>query len=472
MTLPLSGVRVLDLAQVYAGPTCARLLADLGADVIKIEGLKRMDITRNFIMPENVAAEDYWNTAGYFLLRNGGKRSLTLDFSEESGGAGVDIVKKLIPQCDIVVESFTPHVMAKFGLDYKSLTAIKPDIIMISLSGYGQNGPWRDFSAYGMGLEPASGISSITGYENGDPLRTGISFTDPYSGIVGAGAVLAALVYRRRTGKGQYIDLSEQEAAIPVVGYALMEQAMSALGGSASGGNGRPPKRIGNRSYWYAPQGAYRCTGEDNWLVISIRDDDEFAALAKVLGHPEWATDKRFAGNTSRMQNHDALDALIEAWTDTQDHVEAMHTLQAAGVLAAAVLNPKEVLLDPHLRERGFFDRVDTENAGVRPVPHQLGAKFSAFEMDSARRAPKLGEHNHEVLSSLLGLTDAEIAELAEKQVIGDTPISAVPLPVMRMFVQFPLISYQNMGALGGIETDYKEQLGISDGTWNKDQGT
>ncbi|MEK7248406.1 MAG: CoA transferase, partial [Chloroflexota bacterium] len=227
-----------------------------------------------------------------------------------------------------------------------------------------------------------------------------------------------------------------------------------------------------NRSYWYAPQGAYRCTGEDNWLVISIRDDDEFAALAKVLGHPEWATDKRFAGNTSRMQNHDALDALIEAWTDTQDHVEAMHTLQAAGVLAAAVLNPKEVLLDPHLRERGFFDRVDTENAGVRPVPHQLGAKFSAFEMDSARRAPKLGEHNHEVLSSLLGLTDAEIAELAEKQVIGDTPISAVPLPVMRMFVQFPLISYQNMGALGGIETDYKEQLGISDGTWNKDQGT
>lgn len=462
MSLPLAGVRVLDLAQVYAGPTASRLLADLGADVIKIEGLKRMDITRNFIMPENVAAEDYWNTAGYFLLRNGGKRSLTLDFSEESGGAGVDIVKKLIPQCDIVVESFTPHVMAKFGLDYKSLTGIKPDIIMISMSGYGQNGPWRDFSAYGMGLEPASGISSITGYENGDPLRTGISFTDPYSGIVGAGAVLAALVYRRRTGKGQYIDLSEQEAAIPVVGYALMEQAMS----------GRVSKRIGNRSYWFAPQGCYRCSGEDKWLVISIRDDAEFAALAKTLGHAEWAKDKRFSDNASRMKNHDALDGLIEAWTGTQDHVEAMHALQAAGVLAAAVLNPKEVLLDPHLRERGFFDRVDTENAGVRPVPHQLGAKFSAFEMDSARRAPKLGEHNHEVLSGLLGLTDAEIAELAEKQVIGDTPVSAVPLPVMRMFVQFPLTSYQNMGALGGIETDYREQLGISDETGNKEQGT
>jgi crotonobetainyl-CoA:carnitine CoA-transferase CaiB-like acyl-CoA transferase len=462
MSLPLAGVRVLDLAQVYAGPTCTRLLAALGADVIKIEGLKRMDITRNFIMPENIAAEDYWNTSGYFLLRNGGKRSLTLDFSEESGGAGVDIVKKLIPQCDIVVESFTPHVMAKFGLDYASLTAIKPDIIMISMSGYGQNGPWRDFSAYGMGLEPASGISSITGYENGDPQRTGISFTDPYSGIVGAGAVLAALVYRRRTGKGQYIDLSEQEAAIPVVGHALMEQAM----------NGRVSKRIGNRSYWFAPQGCYRCSGDDNWLVISVRDDAEFEAMAKTLGHPEWASDKRFVDNTSRIKSHDALDTLIEAWTGTQGHIEAMRSLQAAGVLAAAVLNPKEVLLDPHLRERRFFDLVDTENAGARPVPHQLGAKFSAFEMDSARRAPKLGEHNAEVLSSLLGIGDAEIAELAEKQVIGDTPISAVPLPVMRMFVQFPLTSYQNMGALGGIETDYKEQLGIADGTGNKEQGT
>jgi crotonobetainyl-CoA:carnitine CoA-transferase CaiB-like acyl-CoA transferase len=444
-------VRVLDFAQVYAGPTCTRLLADLGADVIKVEGVKRMDITRNFIMPENIAAEDYWNTAGYFLLRNGGKRSLTLDFSEESGGTGVDIVKKLIPHCDVVAESFTPHVMAKFGLDYKSLTALRPDIIMISLSGYGQNGAWRDFSAYGMGLEPASGISSITGYEGGDPLRTGISFTDPYSGIVGAGAVLAALVYRRTSGKGQYIDLSEQEAAIPVVGYALMDYAM----------NKRPPKRIGNRSYWYAPQGCYRCTGDDNWLTLTARTDAEFAAMCRVMRHPEWATEERFADNASRMQNHDALDELIESWTTTQDHRDAMERLQAAGVTAAAVLNPKEVLLDPHLRERGFFDRVDTGNVGVRPVPHQLGARFSAFQMDSARKAPKLGEHNHEVLSGLLGMSDAEVSELKEKGVIGDVPISAVPLPVMRMFVQFPLTSYANMGALGGQETDYREQLGL-----------
>lgn len=449
--LPLTGLRVLDFAQVYAGPTATRLLSDLGADVIKVEGLRRMDITRNFIMPENTAAEDYWNTAAYFLFRNGGKRSLTLDFSEESGGDGLDIVKKLIPHCDVVAESFTPRVMAKFGLDYRSLTAIRPDIIMISMSGYGQDGPWRDFSAYGMGLEPASGISSITGYESGDPLRTGISFTDPYSGIVGAGAVLSALVYRRQSGKGQYIDLSEQEAAIPVVGHALMDYAM----------NGRAPKRIGNRSHWFAPQGCYRCSGQDDWLVITVRDDAEFAALAQAMGHPEWAADPRFADNALRMANHDALDVLIGAWTSGRGHLEVMRTLQAAGVLAAAVLNPKEVLLDEHLRERGFFDRVDTGNHGVRPAPHQLGAKFSAFEMDSARRAPGLGEHNHEVLSGLLVMSDDEISGLKEKGVIGDVPVSAVPLPVMRMFVQFPLTSYQNMGALGPIEKDYREQLGL-----------
>ena len=451
--LPLSGVRVLDFAQVYAGPTCTRILSDLGADVIKVEGVRRMDITRNFVMPENVAAEDYWNHSGYFLLRNGGKRSLTLDLGEENAGVAAEIARKLAAGADVIVESFTPHVMAKFGLDYASLTKLKPDIIMISLSGYGQDGPWRDFSAYGMGLEPASGISSVTGYEGGDPLRTGISFTDPYSGIAGAGAVLAALAYRNRSGKGQYIDLSEQESAIPVIGYALMDYAM----------NGRLPQRTGNRSHWHAPQGVYPCAGDDNWIAVTVRDDSEWAALAGAMGHPEWAEDPRFADVLARFEHHDEIDALISAWTRERDHTAAMHELQAAGVIAAAVLNPKEALLDPHLRERGFFDRVQTAEDGVRPVPHQLAARFSAFQPDTARRAPSLGEHNHEVLSKLLGMSDEEIAALQEKGVIADVPISAVPHQVMRMFVQFPTASFQNMGALGGLETDYREQLGIAD---------
>lgn len=453
-SLPLSGVRVLDLTQVYAGPTCTRVLADLGADVIKIEGLRRMDITRNFTMADNDSADDYWNHAGYFLYRNGGKKSLTLDFTDEKA---IELFKKLVPHADIVAESFTPRVMDKLGLGYDSLREIKEDIIMVSLSGYGRNGAWRDFTAYGMGLEPASGISSLTGYRGGDPLRTGISFTDPYSGIAGAGATLAALVYRRRTSKGQHVDLSEQEAAIPVTGYALMDQAM----------NGRGPERIGNRSHWYAPQGCYPCTGDDNWLVITIRTDDDWTALCNAVGHDEWATDERFSSVDSRFQHHDELDELIATWTRGQDQMDAMHLLQNAGVVAAAVLNHKQVLMDGHLKARGYFDRVDTEGQGIRPVPKQVGAKFSAFELESGRRAPRLGEHNKEVLRGLIGLGDDELAKLQEDNVIGDAPLSEVPLELMRMVVQWPTTTFLNMGALVALETDYKQQLGIDGITGN-----
>ncbi len=445
---PLEGIRVLDLTQVYAGPTCTRILADLGAEVIKLEGLKRIDIVRNFIISDNNSKDDYWNHAGYFQWRNAGKKSLTLDWSDTEA---IELLKRLAPLCDVVAESFTPHVMEAHGLGYEALKALREDIIMISLSGYGQNGPWRDYSGYGMGLEPASGMSSITGYRGGDPLRTGISFTDPYSGIVGAGAVLAALHYRRRTGKGQYIDLSEQEAAIPVVGYALMDYAM----------NGRSPERIGNRSRWYAPQGCYRCRGEDNWLVITVRNDAEWQAFCEATGHRGWTDDPRFAEVTGRFQNHDELDALINGWTREHDHIEAMHLLQRAGVIAAAVLSPKEVLMDPHLRERGFFETVEHTGVGPKPMPRQLGARFSGFETDARGPAPKLGEHNREVLQGLLGLSDAEVAGLEERKIIGDTPDLALPLDVMRMFVQMPTTTYLSMGALAAIEPDYREQLGL-----------
>ena len=445
--LPLAGVRVLDLAQVYAGPTCARILSDLGAEVIKVEGLHRMDITRNFVIYDNKTQDDYWNRSHYFLFRNAGKKSLTLDFQEPRS---IELLKRLVPEADVLVESFTPRVMAQHGLDYESLRRIKPDLIVISLSGYGQNGPWRDYSAYGMGLEPASGISSFTGYLGCEPLRTGISFTDPYSGIMGAGAVLAALHYRRRTGKGQYIDLSEQEAAIPIGGYALMDYTL----------NGREPERIGNRSPWFAPQGCYPCRGEDNWLVLTVRDDAEWQAFCGAIGRPKWAEDERFVDVLSRHRHHDELDELIASWTRERGHIEAMHLLQAAGVTAAAVLNPKEVLLDPHLRERGYFEMVE-HAGGVRPVPKQLGARFSAFDTDVRGTAPKLGEHNREVLQGMVGLSDDELNELQEAKVIGETPELAVPLQMMQMMVQWPLTSLLQMGALGGLEADFKQQLGL-----------
>lgn len=446
--LPLFGVTVLDLTMVYAGPTCTRILADLGAEVIKVEGLRRFDVVRNLVIADNDSADGYWNHAAYFHFRNGGKKSVTLDFNDPEGLA---LFKRLVEQADVVAESFSPHVMDRWGLDYESLCKLRPDVVMISLSGYGQSGPWRDYVAYGMGLEPASGISAITGYRGGPPIRSGISFTDPYTGVVGAGAVLAALAYRRRTGKGQYIDLSEHEAAIPVAGYALMDYVM----------NGRVAERNGNRSPWYAPQGCYPCAGDDNWIVITVQNDAEWQAFCQAAGRPEWADDPRFADVVGRLRRHDDLDGLISAWTRGQDKTEAMHKLQAAGVIAAAVLNPKEALFDAHLRERGFYDRIEEPDIGPRPVPKQLGARFSAFETQSARPAPGLGQHNREVLGGLLGLSEEELSRLEEQGVIGQTPVVMPSIEVMRMFVQWPVATFEQMGWVSALEPDYKEQLGL-----------
>ena len=446
--LPLHGLRVLDLSQVYAGPICSAILCYLGAEVIKIESTVRMDAVRNILVADNDGRDDYWNRAASFIFRNAGKRSFALNLNREEG---LTLFKRLVPLSDVVVESFTPRVLRNFGLDYPVLYQLKPDIIMISLSGYGQRGPWSQYGAYGTGLEAASGICSITGYRNGPPMRTGISFTDPIAGLLGAGAVLMALHYRRRTGKGQHIDLSEQEAAIPLMGQALMDYLM----------NGRLWPRLGNRSPLAAPQGCYRCRGPDSWLVVSIEGDAQWRAFCEAVGRPEWAEDGRFSDAASRHRHHDELDALIETWTLEQDHIEAMHLLQRARVTAAAVLNPKEVLLDSHLRERSAFDMVEQPGIGWRPLPRPLGARFGAFPFQAPGPAPRLGEHNREVLQGLLGVSDEELQRLQEEKVIGTEPELAWPVEVARQAVSWPLHSFQQMGAVLCVEPDYRQQLGL-----------
>ncbi len=448
MTLPLTGIRVLDFTQVYAGPTCTRILADLGADVVKVEGLTRIDGTRLLFPADNEPGTEPWNRGSYYAMRNPGKRSVTVELSKPEGR---DLLRRVIPGFDVFAESFTPRVMTQLGFDYEGVRALRPDIVMISLSGYGHHGPHSGYSAYGMGLEPASGISQTTGYANGPPLRTGMSFTDPLVGVVAAGAVLTALHYRRRTGRGQYIDLSEQEAAIPLAAYALLDFQM----------NGRLPERMGNRGRLAAPQGCYRCRGDDDWIVISIAGDGEWASFSGAAGHAEWTRDPRFATVLARRANHDELDRLIEDWTSSREHVEAMHVLQQGGATAAAVLNGKEMLLDPHLVARGQFDLVDHPVQGRRPVPRNLVAKFSAFDPKPGSAAPLLGQHNHEVLSEA-GLTDAEIAGLEAAGVVGDRP-QFPPATAGRAAARVGPTPEElvALGALRAIEPNYRETLGL-----------
>jgi len=444
---PLEGVRVVDLTHVFAGPTCTRILADLGADVIRFESPTRLDVTRNLIITDNDGLDHPWHRASYFVIRNVNKREMVLDLAKPEG---IEIFKKLVATADVVAESFTPRVMAQFGLAYSDLAKIKPGLIMISLSGYGQDGPMRDFGAYGMGLEPASGISSITGYGDGPPIRSGLSFTDPYSGFAGAGAVLTALHYRRRTGKGQYIDLSEQEAAIPVMGAALLEQQMT----------GRTPARRGDRSQHAAPQGCYRCAGDDRWAVISCADDAEFERLARATGHPEWLDDSRFATALARHEHHDALDEAITSWTMRRGHYDVMHTLQGAGVKAAGVLDGRDALLDPHFKARRQYDIIDQPLLGKRPMPKHTAARFTRFDTSARLHAPLLGEHNGEILSEL-GYSESEIAALRESKVIAETPTLPVPPQVVSMALKLPYERYVEHGIIQRIDADYKQQLGI-----------
>ena len=446
--LPLEGIRVVDLTHVFAGPTCTRILADLGADVIRFESPNRMDVTRNLIITDNDGLDHPWHRASYFVIRNANKREMVLDLAKPEG---IAIVKKLIEGADVLAESFTPRVMENFGLGYEQVKQIKPDIIMISLSGYGQFGPMRDFGAYGMGLEPASGISSITGYAGGPPMRSGLSFTDPYSGFMGAGAILTALAYRRRTGKGQYIDLSEQEAAIPIMGRALFEYQM----------NQRLPDRAGNRSPWAAPQGCYRCAGDDRWVAISCVNDAEFERLAGAMGHAEWVTDERYATVLARHEHHDELDAAISEWTSQRDHYDVMHTLQAAGVKAAAVLDGKEALLDPQFAARKQFDVIEQPLLGKRPLHKHVAARFRRFETAPRRPAPLFGEHNDEVLREV-GYSDEEIASLKESGVVADAPNVPVPGQFLSMALKLPYDRYVEAGILQAVEPDYREQLGIA----------
>jgi len=270
-----------------------------------------------------------------------------------------------------------------------------------------------------------------------------------------------ALHYRRRTGKGQFIDLSQQEGAIALMGAALMDYQM----------NGRLAERMGNRSSWAAPQGCYRCRGDDDWLVISIENDEEWAAFCRATGHPEWAEDERFADVLARHENHDALDELVTGWTGEQDHYEAFHLLQRAGVKAAPVLSGKELLLDPHFRERGHFDRVDHPVLGRRPVPRHLVARFDGFEAKVDSAAPLLGQHNREVFQGMLGLSDEELASLETEGVIGTDPVLDLPAgitfesvrDIVRELFRLPLEKMQEMGAVQAVEPDHQQRLGLDE---------
>jgi crotonobetainyl-CoA:carnitine CoA-transferase CaiB-like acyl-CoA transferase len=417
--LPLAGIRVLDLSQVWSGPYCTRVLADLGAEVIKVEATFRPDPERGpgqgpfgntSRYPRGEPGERPYNRAGRFNEYGRNKFGITLDLRDAECLA---MARELIRLSDMVVENYSVGVMERLGLGYQELKRLRSDIILLSMPGWGCTGPEAHYVAYGPTQEAMSGLSSITGYSGGPPMLTGIFYGDPVGGTLGAVAALTALWHRRQTGQGMHIDLSQREAMLLLLPQVLLEYQF----------NGRILTPDGNHHSAMAPHGCYPCRGDDSWIALAVEDDIQWHTLCRVMSRPEAANDPRFSTLQKRLQHREALDELIATWTREHEHYALMHTLQAEGIAAQAVLNMAELLNDPHYRARGFFQAVQHPEAGTHPHTSQPWRSFDT-PLPVRRPAPCLGEHNRLVLGELLGIPQETLQKLEKEGKIGTTIVT------------------------------------------------
>jgi crotonobetainyl-CoA:carnitine CoA-transferase CaiB-like acyl-CoA transferase len=404
---PLAGLKIVDLSMFFSGPLVTQMAADAGADVVKVESVQRIDGWRGVSVGE---VERPWERSPNFNWVNRNKRGITLNLADPRGTA---ILKRLVAGADVLIENYTPRVMDNFGLTYEVLREINPQLVMMSMPGFGADVSWRDYVAFGMSTEQMSGISHLTGYEGGPPIFTGTTGGDPFVGVIAASALFSALHHRERTGEGQYIDLSQIEACTLFVGDAVTGWTLA----------GHDPGRVGNTHPTHAPIGTYPCLDE-GWLAIECQTDEQWATLAELIGRPEWAeAGSRCATAAGRRAERAAIDLAIAEWTRPQRHLELMAELQARGVPAGAVMSGPELLDDPQLAARGGFLAQDRPGVGVKHYPSQP-YRFRLATAPREQRAPLLGEHTAEVLHEL-GLGDEELARLEQDDVIGTVPLAA-----------------------------------------------
>jgi benzylsuccinate CoA-transferase BbsF subunit len=386
----LHNLRILDFTWVLAGPYATRLLADFGAEVIKVQPLLPQE--------EDEFARGYYNTW------NRNKLGITLNLNKPEG---VALAKKLVAISGAVVENFTPRVMANWGLDYESLKKIKPDIIMLSLSTMGNTGPWRDYVGFGPTIQAFSGITYLTSFSGKPPLGLGTAYADHIAGLLACLALLGALEYRQRTGEGQYIDVSQVEAMASLLGDAVLDYQFQ----------GREVEPTGNSSTEAAPHGVYRCRGDDRWCAIAVFTDDEWLGFKRALGNPPWAEAQRFATLNRRLKNNAELDRLVEGWTKRHTAEEVMALLQTHGVAAGVVQDASDLAKDPQLKERGFFIELDHPELG-KTISDATPIGLSDTPARYHRVAPLRGQNNDYVYGELLGMSRDELTELKKQGII------------------------------------------------------
>jgi len=398
--LPLEGYRIIDFGWAAAAPRATCLLADMGAEVIKVETRKRPDPVR--FGPDNLQRDPEMDPLFHSINRN--KLGILLNLTTSKG---IDLIKRLVRISDVVVENFSPGVMERFGLGYGELRKIKPEIIMVSFPGVGQEGPLSDVVTYGPSLASLAGLDSLVGYEGERVLGMQQAYADINAALHGAFAVQIALYHRDKYGEGQRIEVAQIEALLSTMPEPIMEYTMT----------GRVLGTQGNTNRVMAIHNNYPCKGEDKWVSIAILTEEEWAAFCKAIGDPPWTKREEFADSYKRFLNRKELDKLIGEWTREKTSYEVMEILQKAGVAAAPCADTEERYFDPHLQERQNIVEVEHPATGVDFIPNVV-CKLSETPGEIRRPAPMLGEHNDYVYGELLGLSKEEVEKLAEEKVI------------------------------------------------------
>ncbi len=400
----LKDVKIVEFAAFAAGPVVGKHLADHGATVVHIESKVRPDGFRTHYPPykDNIHG---LNRSGLFALCNNDKLGITLNLKKAP--KATELAKKIVAWSDVVIENFSPGTMARLGLDYENLKKVKPDLIMLSSSNLGQSGPHAHHAGFGSQLSSLAGFTNLTGYPSGPPQILYGPYIDYIAVAYGAVAILAALDYRKRTGKGNHIDTAQYETGLQFLAPILLDYKI----------NGRVAARNANRDPYAAPHGAYPCKGDDSWCVISVSSAPEWEALCHVMGNPPWSADKKFSSHESRKANEDELDRAIGEWTCSLTARDVMEKLQRAGVKAGVVNRMCDIYDDPQLKQRPQWVELDHPEIGKM---HYQRPPFllTRTPPGPAKRDPLLGEHNEYFYLELLGLPEKEYEGLVKEGVI------------------------------------------------------
>ncbi|WP_271596981.1 CaiB/BaiF CoA-transferase family protein [Bradyrhizobium sp. CCBAU 45384] len=411
---PLDGGRVIEFSMGWSGPLCTRIPADLGADVIKIEAIQRPDWWRGVDRRPAFIEDKMYERAPCFCIMNRNKRGTTLDLTRPRGLA---LVKRLLAKADIVVDNYSVDVLPKLGLGCDALRALNPQLVKLSMSAFGADSIYRDCRAHGSTLEQGSGLPRVVGKSDLPPVMSHVAFRDAIGGLNGCAAVLIALICARDAGQGQLIDLAQIECMLPFAAPWLTIHSIGPM----------PPKRYGNRHPQFVPHGCFPCAGEDNWLVVAATDNEMWQSLASLIGRPDWAMDASLNSAEARRSIEDNIENAIEAWTCSRDADQAMFDLHSIRVASGVARHPIDLLQDTDLRSRAFLPQVERPSIAAHLQPSMpIREGIGPYTFRAA--VPTWGQHNSEILTGLLELSNSDVAELAREGIIGTTVLCEGPL--------------------------------------------